>query len=133
MARDALGAVLVELQAALATGAFSTAKVRGGERQPADAPPLVLVTHAGQRRRRRIPVVDQRLNVRSYGTTPQAASELARLVSDALHDVGPRVRSGTGVYVSAEEVGAQAATDPVTGWPYELAVYIAVTATTAIT
>lgn len=132
MAQDALGMIVTEVRAYL-TAHGSTATVRGGERQPGDSPPLVIINHAGQRRRRRVALVDQRMNARSYGTTPQAASELARLVSDAIHDVGPRVRSTTGVYVTSEEVGAQLATDPPTGWPYELAVINAVTAANPIT
>lgn len=125
--------IVTEVRAYLTAHGMPNVQVRGGEPQPGDRPPFVVISHAGQRRLRRVPLVDQRLNARSYGTTPQSASELARLVSEAIHDVGPRVRNGTGVYVSAEELGAQAATDPPTGWPYELAVITTVTAATPIT
>jgi len=129
MARDAMGLLLDEIRAYLqASGQFTTAPVRGGEPGPNDKPPMVILTHASQIRARRTGVTTQRFNARSYGTTPQSASQLAGLVSDALHDVGPRVGSGaecnrTGIWSTSEEVGAQAGRDPDTDWPYELAVY----------
>ena len=54
-------------------------------------------------------------------------------VSNALHNQGPRIGpTGIAIYRSYEEVGGQPTTDPVTGWPFELAIFVVFAAAQAV-
>ena len=136
---DPLGKVVTEVRDALAADGGDPATVRGGGRFEGDAttsgdvPPLVII--------RRLSAVRSdygtgrfRLAITSYGTTRPKAAELAGRVSDALHLVGPRLSlAGVAIYISREEVGAQAGEDPDTRWPSEAAIVIVHAAAQAVT
>lgn len=145
MARDILGPAVTELREFLtaSAGEFAAVTVRAAEpaftvdptthkKTAADQPPFVVLSRAGRLRDLRTGVVRYRVMSKAYGVTPQQAANLADLISDCFHDRGPRVRSSTAIYDSAEEMAAQPDTDPDTGWASEIAFYRFITAAQAI-
>jgi|PlaIllAssembly_1097288.scaffolds.fasta_scaffold00569_8 hypothetical protein len=137
---DPLGKVVSEVRAALqADGGVWPVTVRGGGRYEGDAttsgdtPPLVIIRRL-TRLRSDYGTGRFRLSAVSYGDTRPDAAALADRVSDALHDIGPRLSlAGVAIYISREEVGAQAGEDPDTRWPSETAIYIVHAAAQAVT
>jgi hypothetical protein len=137
---DPLGKVVTEVRTALAAdGGTWPVTVRGGGRYEGEAatsgdtPPLVIIRRLSNSRA--IPgTARYRLGVTSYGTTRPEAAELYGRVSDALHLIGPRLNlAGVAIYISREEVGAQAGEDPDTQWPSETAIVIVHAAAQAVT
>ena len=129
---DPMGKLLAELRANGPLTAETAGHVWAGElpdrfqgaTPSTDPRPYVLLHHLGNRRGRHNPVGYFRVQVTSVGKSPRLATKLYGLVSDVLHDAGPRYASGgTAVYRSEEEIGGQPANDPVTGWPVEISIY----------
>jgi len=137
---DPLGKLVTEVRAALqADGGVWPVAVRGGDRYEGEAttsgdvPPLVILRRLNTVRSR-YATGRYRIGVTVYGDTRPDAAELYGRVSDALHIIGPRVSpSGVAIYISREEVGAQAGEDPDTRWPSETAVVIVHAATQVVT
>lgn len=137
---DPLGKVVTEVRDALqADGGEWPVTVRGGGRSEGDAttsgdtPPLVIIRRlAGTRA---IPgALRLRLAITTYHNTRPLAAELYGRVSDALDRKGPRRNlAGVAIYISREEVGAQAGEDPDTRWPSESSIVIVHAAAQAVT
>lgn len=126
MAVDPLGFVLTTIRDFPAVAAL-TSRVRGGEPAPGDALGpgkfqrfVVLVRLGTQREKGAAPVQQVRIAARCYGATFADAGVLEGAVSDAIHNVGPRMNAGgTLIYRSFDDVGQGARKDPDTGQPYE--------------
>ena len=104
-----------------------------GKDLPADPRHYVLLRRLAVGRMQRVPVASERIAAMCYGKTPQLAAVLYGLVSNALHNQGPRIGpTGIAIYRSYEEVGGQPTTDPVTGWPFELAIFVVFAAAQAV-
>ena len=120
---DPLDALLGEIAANPAVAALTT-RVRGGEPAPGDAASpflrFVVLVRLGSTREKRAPVQEVRIGVRCYGTSFADAAALYGAVSDAIHNVGPRI-GATGVLIhrSFDDIGNGADTDPDTGQPHE--------------
>lgn len=120
---DPLGALLGEIRDDAAVAALTT-RIRGGEPAPGDAATpflrFVVLVRLGTARAKRTPVQEVRIGLRCYGTSFADAAALYGAVSDAIHNVGPRI-GATGVLLhrSFDEVGMGAQTDPDTGQPHE--------------
>ena len=105
-----------------------------GEELPEDPRPYVLVNPLAVGRKSHMPLGVFRIAVTCYGLDPRLAARLYGLVSDALHDVGPRMTAGgIAIYRSEEEVGGQPANDPNTGWPINISIYQVWAATAPVT
>ena len=120
---DPLGALLTEIRDNPGVAALTT-RVRGGEPAPGDAATpfrrFVVLTRLGATRERRAPVQAVRIGLRCYGSTHQDAAALYGAVSDAIHNVGPRIgASGVLIHRSFDDVGTGAETYPDTGQPHE--------------
>jgi hypothetical protein len=142
---DPLGRLIVEVRAFPAVAAI-TDRVRGAEPRgafggdPGDARgpdayvPFIVLSRLGTARvKGRVPIAEVRIGFRAYGATPQAAAALYGALSDAVHNVGPRVGAG-GVLIhrSYDDVGGAAARDPDTKQPYEDGVISLFAATSAV-
>jgi hypothetical protein len=142
---DPFGKVLTEIRDAPAVAAL-TDRVRGGEaapdanrsgvptpgdiRQPRSWVRFVVLSRLGVLRWRQVPVQTLRIGARCYGTSFEDATRLYGAVSDAIHEIGPRLASsGLGIFVTADETGGASGKDPDNGQPYESMV-ISVIATT---
>ncbi len=128
---DVMGRLLTEIRDAPGVAALGIT-VRVGEFAPGDLTKpfqrIVVLSKLGVLRFRGAPVQEVRVSARCYGqgTTnnpQQAFQDAARVygaVSDAIHDVGPRLAaSGLGIFQSADATGGAASKDPDTGQPYE--------------
>jgi hypothetical protein len=135
---DPTGAMIVELRDHMAAvGAAEPTSRRGlaaiavgdaiyGDQKAANrsAPYVVLIRLGPARRMPRAPVVRFRYSARCVGVDEAQASTIYGLVSDWLSARGPRRRSaGVAIYLSTEELGAQATIDPDTSEPLETAIY----------
>lgn len=120
---DALGTLLTEIRDDPSVAALTT-RIRGGEPAPGDAATpflrFVVLVRLGSTRDKRAPVQEIRIGLRCYGTTFADAAALYGAVSDAIHNVGPRI-GATGVLIhrSFDDAGLGAQTDPDTGQPHE--------------
>lgn len=120
---DPLDKLLTEIRDNAAVAALTT-RIRGGEPAPGDAATpfqrFVVLVRLGAQRDRRAPVQEVRIAVRCYGSTYQDAAALYGAVSDAIHNVGPRIGAG-GVLIhrSYDDIGMGAERDPATGQPHE--------------
>ncbi len=120
---DLLGSIVVELRTDTAFLAWHGGKVRGGEPAPGDvlgAPyqRFVVVQSFGGLRLSRAPVQFPRFLVTCWGLSPQDAMAGYGYASDALHNVGARLRAnGFGIYNSLDESGGQPDFDPRTKQP----------------
>ena len=134
---DPLGALLTEIRDDPAVAALTT-NVRGGEPAPGDAAVpfgrFVVLVRLGTQRAKRVPVQEVRIAVRCYGSTYRDAAALYGVVSDAIHNVGPRI-GATGVLIhrSFDDIGMGADQDPDTGQPHEDGVLSLFTATQIVT
>jgi hypothetical protein len=134
---DPLGKLLTEIRDDPAVAAL-TSRVRGGEPAPGDsATPFqrfVVLVRLGATRKKRAPVQEVRIAVRCYGSTYQDAAALYGAVSDAIHNVGPRI-GATGVLIhrSFDDIGMGASKDPDTGQPHEDGVIQLFAATQVVT
>lgn len=129
---DPLGELITEIKANPGVAALTT-RIRGGEprgavgtdpgdaRGPGDYVRFIVLVRLGVARAKgRVPVQDVRIGFRAYGTTPQDATALYGALSDAVHNVGPRVgATGTAIYRSYDDVGGTANRDPGTQQPFE--------------
>lgn len=118
--RDAIGPMIVELRAYLTGTAYSAVQVRGGQLAKDDKPPVIQLEHVSRITEADSRTLHQRVQVTTYGSTPQQASELNMLVADCFNDRPGRVQSHTGILASWEDSGGQPVAEPVTGWPGEL-------------
>ena len=123
---DPLGKILTEIRSNTAVAAMTT-RIRGGEPAAGDAVSaatgynrFVVLTRLGNERWKRQGVQALRIAVRCYGTSYKDAATLAGVVSDAIHNIGPR-RNATGVLIfrSYDDIGQGATKDPDTGQPHE--------------
>lgn len=136
---DPFGTLLLELRDDGAVRALVDGRVRAEEPGPGDAgghgdyQPFVVLSALASQRMRRVPVATSRYAVKCYGTTPQNAWEVYGACSDAIHDLGPRLRSnGVGIYISWDDTGGTADRDPVTHQPLVEAVIELIAATQAV-
>lgn len=135
---DPTGALVVELRDYFdAVGALEGSSRRGlaataigdavyGDRKGADrvAPYVILRRLGPALRKPRAPFARFRYSATCVGTTEAEASTVWGLVSDWLSARGPRRRSGgVAIYLSTEELGAQASLDPDTSEPIEVGIY----------
>lgn len=134
---DCLGFLLTGIRDNAAVAAITT-RIRGGEPAAGDAlgpgsyVPFVVLTRLGVEREPRVPIQRLRILARCYAATPQAASALYGAVSDAIHDVGPRISaSGVVLYRSFDDIGTGAEKDPDTGQPSESLIVSLIAATQA--
>lgn len=136
---DPLGAMAVELQAALRAGDYPGAVVRGGDLRPGDTPGtengtaigLVILRHNGGSPRRRVGVQDVRVVALCFGplgsTGPEQARMLALSVAAWFHDRGPRRGTRRRPLFSTAVVSYGTPTiDPDTKWPTDSLVISAV-------
>lgn len=120
---DPLDTLLAEIRDNSAVAALTT-RIRGGEPAPGDAASpflrFVVLVRLGSTREKRAPVQEVRIGLRCYGTSFADAAALYGAVSDAIHNVGPRI-GATGVLIhrSFDDTGMGAQTDPDTGQPHE--------------
>jgi len=121
---DPLGKLLLELRDDLEVDALVDGRVRGQEPAPGDAmgagqyKAFVVISTLATPRLPRVPVQRSRYGVRCYGRTPQEAMELYGACSDAIHLIGPRLKSnGLGIYISLDDTGGTASRDPDTQQP----------------
>jgi hypothetical protein len=115
-----------------------TARVRGGEPAPGDAlgsgsyQRFIVLSQLGRQREKRVPVQEVRYVAKCYGLTYQDADALAGVVSDAVHNIGPRISAaGVLIFQSFEDGGEGATKDPDTGQPMSAIVVSVVAATQA--
>jgi hypothetical protein len=123
---DPTGLLITGVRDTPAVGALVAKRVRAGEADPGDArgpkeyQRFVVFARTGYTRIRRAPVQDIRLVARCYGLTYQDATALAAVVSDSLHEIGPRLATnGIGIYGSFDDGGLGAELDPDTKQPHE--------------
>ncbi|HSW41754.1 MAG TPA: DUF3168 domain-containing protein [Patescibacteria group bacterium] len=134
---DPLGTLLTEIRDNAAVAALTT-RIRGGEPAPGDAAlpfgRFVVLVRLGSQRHKRAPVQEVRIALRCYGTSYADAAALYGAVSDAIHNVGPRI-GATGVLIhrSFDDIGMGAERDPATGQPHEDGVISLFAATSAVT
>ena len=134
---DPLGKLLTEIRDDPAVAALTT-RVRGGEPAPGDAATpfgrFVVLVRLGTQREKRAPVQDVRIAMRCYGSTSGDAAALYGAVSDAIHNVGPRIgATGVLIYRSFDDIGMGASKDPDTGQPHEDGVIQLFAATQVVT
>ena len=151
---DALGKLVLEVRDDTAVDAIAHGRVRGVDpaaqvRNPgtgavmaaADAKGpgeyvahVVMVLLDDPRVAPRLPVHRPRIAVRCYGRTRAEAAALRWAVSNALHLVGPRLKTnGLGIYQTLDDSGGAQQTDPETQQPYESFVITALATTVAVT
>lgn len=142
---DYTGRLVLELRAAAADwpAPFSNVKVRGGELEgedvPADgsAPKEIVVRRLAPIRRRRHPVATFQFRVTCYYPDLRLVAQLAGLVSDAIHDRGPRVGTAGGLRVgawnSADTGGSGSLIEDGTKYPREDLLVEVVAPTVALT
>jgi hypothetical protein len=103
---DPTGALLVEIRDELVAAGI-TNRVRAGEPAPGDEQSpgsyvrFVVLVALSLPPDPMLPTMDATYAARCYGTTPQDAVLVWRYVTDAVHRIGPRVKtSGLGIYRS---------------------------------
>lgn len=138
---DALGKLLIEIREDTAVAAIVGTRVRGFEPAPGDARGagdyqafVVLTLLDDPRVGPRIPAHRAVIAARCYGRTPAEAASLRWAVSNAIHAIGPRVKTnGLGIYQTLDESGGPQEKDPDTAQPYEVFTFIALATTVAVT
>lgn len=120
---DPTGSLVVEIRESL-DDAGITDRVRGFEPQEDDVKGaghyvrFVVIGALDVPPDPRIPITDARYWFRAYGTTPHDAFVVYAALVEAVHAIGPRVKtSGLGIYQSLVETGGTAEKDPVTQQP----------------
>jgi len=90
----------------------------GDRRGPGEYVPFVVLVQLTSPREKGIPVQRARIAARCYGRTYQEAASLYAAVSDAVHNIGPRVHAnGLGIYQTFDDTGGTEEKDPDTGQP----------------
>lgn len=144
---DALGKLVVEIRDDDAVTAIAHGRVRGAEpagattsdagdaRGPGEYVAFVVLSKLDDPRvGPRIPAHRAVIAARCYGRTFAEAAALRWAVSQAIHLVGPRLKSnGLGIYQSLDESGGAADRDPNTQQPYETFVMTALATTVVVT
>lgn len=130
---DPTGFLLTSIRDDAAVAAIST-RIRADEPGPGDAEwvidaatgkkrykhRFVVLFRQGGRRLARNAVQTVMFGFRVYGLTPQDATAFYGVVSDAAHNLNPRLNgSGIGIWNSRVIEDNGAALDPDTGQPYE--------------
>lgn len=133
---DPMGFLLTGIRDFPAVAALTT-RVRGGEPAPGDSTVpfqrFVVLVRLGTQRGKRAPVQEVRIAARCYGSTYQDAAVLYGAVSNAIHNIGPRISaSGVLIYRSFDDIGMGAEKDPDTGQPHEDGVVQLFAATQAV-
>lgn len=129
---DPLGFVLTTIRDDAAVAALTT-RIRGEEPAQGDQPPMVIIRTFPITRQQRLPLARHQYMILCYGTSPRQAAQLRGAVSDAIHNVGPRVNaSGVAIYRSHSENEGQSQVDPDTGWPFQMVIAVAWAATVAV-
>lgn len=133
---DVLPKILIEVRDDAAVEAIVADRVRSPEPAAGDAQgpgkykAFVVLVQLAAPRLPRVPVQFARIVARCYGRTPAEAAELRWAVSNAIHNIGPRVHgNGLGLFNSLDVEGGEEDTDPVTKQPLQL-LFIEVPATT---
>ncbi|HSM18703.1 MAG TPA: hypothetical protein VK845_17080, partial [Gemmatimonadales bacterium] len=104
---DPLGRLLTEIRSD-ATVAAITTRIRGEEIQAGDEPPFVIIRTFPIVREPRLPHARYQYMILCYGTGPQSTATLRGAVSDAIHNIGPRLTAaGIGIYRSQVESEGQ--------------------------
>jgi hypothetical protein len=128
MTVDPLGFLLSYLTEQAPGTALEGVAIRGGDLQPGDEPPVLLLEEAGFIRDRSLPWQAARIQARAIGPLgpagPRIASELFRAASGIVHGKGPLTRSGTAVAKMFEETGPQPVTNSDTKWPETFGVFV---------
>lgn len=142
---DYTGRVVLELRTAAASwpAPFTDITVRGGELDAEDpptggtAPAELVVRRLAPLRRRRHPVATFPFRITCYYPDLRLVAMLAGLVSDAMHDRGPRVSSSggsrIGAYNSADVGGSGSLVEDGTQYPREDVLIEVVAPTIALT
>lgn len=123
---DPLGKLLTELRDDDGVDALVDGRVRGFEPAAGDAKPkgsyqaFVVISALDSRREPRSPTARWTFGVRCYGSTAQNAMAVYGACSDAINNIGPRLRAsdGLGIYISHDIGGGSAERDPDTQQPY---------------
>ena len=142
---DPTGKIVDELRTKAATwpAPFTGCEVRTRQLEAEDtpktgkAPTIVVLRRQPITRRRREPLAEFLYVADCRHADPRELSILAGLVSDAFHDIGPRVATNGGVriglYSSADVGQSGGLTEPDTRWPLERVTLRFIGATRAIT
>lgn len=129
---DPLGKLLTEIRDD-ATVAAITHRVRGEEPRQGDVPPLVIIRTFPIVRNSRVPIGRYQYLIQCYGADPPATAQLRGAVSDAIHNIGPRMSAaGVSIYRSQSEVEGQTQLDPDTSWPFQTIVVVVWAATVLV-
>jgi hypothetical protein len=145
-----MGALVSELKAG-PLGTLVNGRIRGGRprgaviaadgtvtdagdaRGPGDYIKFVVLVHLGHSRvKGKAPVQTVRIGYRTYGETPEQASVVALALSEAVHNIGPRIRGGTLIFRTYDDTGGEAGEDPGTKQPFEDGVIEVFAATQAV-
>lgn len=117
---DPLGAFRAYVAARTAGTVLDGIPLRGGNLDPGDEPPAVLLMEAGGTHQRSVPWQSTRIEVFCYGPLgpagPRIASELYRAVAGIAHGAGPFTVGATTVARMFEEMGPQPMVDATTRW-----------------
>jgi len=124
---DPTGRIVVELREAAADwpAPLTNYRIAPGELAGTDVPkdgsaPLaIVVRRAPTLRFRRLPLARFDYRLDCYHPDARIAAQIAGLASDALHDRGPRVASGIGIFASYDAGGSGGLVEPDTKWPVE--------------
>jgi hypothetical protein len=147
MVPDVLPKLLVEIRDDADVDAIVDGRVRGVEPAPGDAgwttdgdgnrtfsnAFVVLVQLDAPRLGPRVPLQAAVIAVRCYGRTHAEAAALRWAVSNAVHNLSPRVKAnGLGIYQSRDDSGGEQLVDPDTQQPYQQFVIGALATTVAV-
>lgn len=145
MIPDVLPKLLIEIRDDATVDALVDGRVRGYEPRgasdsyegdalgPGKYKAFVVLVQLAAARLSRVPVQRVTLAARCYGRTPQEAAELRWAVSNAIHEVGPRLHAnGLGIYTSRDESGGDQEQDPITSQPLQTLVITALATTQAV-
>lgn len=148
---DPLGKLVTELKNDAGVAALVGDRVRGGEprrksvktdgtvvdegdvRGPGHYVKFIVLTRLGYSRAKgKVPIQEVRVGYRCYAETPELATTVTMAMSQAIHNVGPRIGGGTLILRSYDDEGGGAGRDPNTDQPYEDGVIQAFAATEAV-
>lgn len=125
---DLTGPIVTTIRDNAAVAAI-TSRVRGGELAQGDTAPAVVVVRASQSRspfgpgRARLGLQQARFYVNVYGATYIQATQLAGVISDALHLLSNKVISNKTLRLVKDEGWGGVVLDPTTRWPTETLVF----------
>jgi hypothetical protein len=121
---DPMGSLVTEVRGKAYVAALVGTRVRGGEPGAGDAKgpeayqAFVVFRTLSEPPERRVPITFAEYGVEAYGVTYQNARAVWGAVVQALHEVGPRIKSnGLLIYKTAVITGGTQDKDPDTGQP----------------